>query len=242
MPEEVRLVIEKATALSSADRYDSVKDLRQAFVNALQAYRMRLDDDAVDLSPKLTASIVSTSQSFNPSNSRDLTPTPPPPNPTSRFGAGAAASDSFSSGTSSRTSGGSSKGMPHESHSSPDSAEGHFARSGKTSPCSPFPFVPALVWDIVLGLAWLVCVIAMVFFGVYEDPMSGMRTPALEKPLMTGFIVVFLTLAPTLLLSSRPLQEMNPKWCLGWKGRLAIIGCEFCLLVLLLVLLSIFPE
>ena len=228
IPEEVSLVIEKAAALTPTDRYESAAALKLAFEEAMREYQARLAAEKV----KATRSSSSATVASPPS-----TPLPPPPPPSSAplppenavpkiKCEAVVSSDSFST---------------NNSKAKVASTAQRFETS-KPTPSSPLPFVPALVWDIVLVLFWLICMVSLVFFGTFENPETGIKTPVLQKPFMLGVVAVIFTAPATMLFSSRPLQEYNRTWCWSWRLRLIILGCELCALVVLLILAALFNQ
>lgn len=112
----------------------------------------------------------------------------------------------------------------------------------KSTPTSPLPFVPAVVWDTILLFVWLVFVGLLTFVGEFKDPVTGIETPAIQKPFMLLITIIVLTVPVSLLFSSRPLQEINRKWCWSWKTRLIILGFELIGFIVLLVLISLFGQ
>lgn len=266
IPEEVSRVIEKATALTPADRYESVAALKRAFEEALQDYRIRLTVEKVEqvssclsakasverkaaVSPADTASVESAASSpdtAHMTSSADLAR--PTKSVSSSRGKSGAPSPVFPLPP---PSGDSAPKAEHKTaaQSSPFSRSTSKAKSAsvaqgsevtKPLPSSPLPFVPALVWDIVLVLFWLLLMISMITIGTFEDPATGVKIPAMQKPFDLSFALLIITIPATLLFTTRPLQEFNPKWRLSWKGRLMILGCELCLSIALIILVSVF--
>lgn len=230
IPEEVSLVIEKATALTPADRYESVTALKRAFEEAMLEYQVRLAAEKAK-----AAQGGCSANTVSPPPPPSSKPLPPPPssaplpleNAVPKIKCEAVvSSDSFST---------------NNSKAKVTSATQSFEAS-KPTPSSPLPFVPALVWDIVLVLFWLICMVSLVFFGTFENPETGIKTPVLQKPFMLGAIVVIFTAPATMLFSSRPLQEYNRTWCWSWRLRLIILGCELCALVVLFILAALFNQ
>lgn len=222
VPLEVSHVIEKATALDPNNRYDSVQDLELAFAEASQAYRLGSSGEEMDAAARNNAAEDSPEKVAQESY--------PPPTPLRGWGVTPHPAYATSPKSSDRVFG------EHESTPRHDLGE------EKALPHSPFPFVPALIWDTVLVLFWLICVGSMTFLGVFTDPVTGAETPALQKPFLLALALLVFTVPASLLISSRPLQEINQKWCWSWKTRLAILGCELVGFIILLVLVALFGQ
>lgn len=230
IPVEVSAVIERATALTPADRYESAAALKLAFEEAMREYQVRLAAEKAK-----AAEAGCTANTVSPPPPPSSTPLPPPPSsaplPTQNAvpkikREAVVSSDSFST---------------NNSKAKVTSTTQSFEAS-KPTPSSPLPFVPALVWDIILVLFWLICMVSLVFFGTFENPETGIKTPVLQKPFMLGVIAVIFTAPATMLFSSRPLQEYNRTWCWSWRLRLIILGCELCALVVLFILAALFNQ
>ena len=230
IPVEVSTVIERAAALTPADRYESAAALKLAFEEAMREYQVRL---AAEKAKVAEAGCSANTVSPPPSS----TPLPPPSPPSSAPLPAQNAvpevkrevvvsSDPFSTSN---------------SKAKVASTVQSF-KASKPTPSSPLPFVPALVWDIILVLFWLICMVSLVFFGTFENPETGIKTPVLQKPFMLGVVAVIFTAPATMLFSSRPLQEYNRTWCWSWRLRLIILGCELCALVVLFILAALFNQ
>lgn len=259
IPVEVSTVIERATALTPTDRYESAAALKQAFVAALDAYQKRLvANNAKSASDKTVitdreSDVGQLTLGIDPGVGVvgwcDIDDSASSKN-SKRVDASAATSDLFSTSIHAST-----RPSSHASTSTPTlyppppserdaKATSYPAPSspGASTPSSPLPFVPALVWDIVLVLFWLICMVSLVFFGTFENPETGIKTPVLQKPFMLGVVAVIFTAPATMLFSSRPLQEYNRTWCWSWRLRLIILGCELCALVVLFILAALFNQ